>query len=108
MNISDGEIKLGTPIATYLGFTPDKFEGYLWHKANCIIISLIISKRPKQGNVSRLFERILSLGYSIAVPTPSNRMRAIVKAKGFVQTWQWDDLWEGYIELWVKPSSIQK
>lgn len=105
MNIPDGEITLGTPTAIYLGFTPDKFAGYLWRQANRIIISLIISKYPGQGNLSSLFARILSLGYDVAVPTPSSRMRTIMEAKGFVQEWQWDDFYEDHVELWVSPSS---
>lgn len=101
MNIPDGEIKLGTPGAAYLAFTPDKFEGYLWRTGNRITISLIISRHPGQGNLSSLFERILSLGYDVAVPTPSNRMRAILKAKGFVQTWEWAEVYKEHVELWV-------
>lgn len=97
-----GEIALGTPAAEYLGFAPDKFEGCLWHRDNRITISLIISKHPRQGNLSRLFSRILSLGYEVAVPTPSIRMRNIVEAKGFLQTWEWSDLFEEDVELWVK------
>lgn len=69
-----------------LGFTSDKFMGYLFHVGGYITISFIESKVPGQGNLSKLFDRIQELGLGIRVPTPFPLMEHIVKKKGFKMT----------------------
>lgn len=64
------------------GFSPDKFEGYLTKQGKFMWISFIMSKQPKKGNLKVLFDKIESLGYTIIVPTPSNRMMEICKKRG--------------------------
>jgi len=81
--MSEFEIVLDTPFAKELGFTSDKFDGYLWRKDNYIIISFIISLKEGQGNLSNLFKTIQSKGYGIKIPTPFARMKAICIIKGF-------------------------
>jgi len=85
-----------------LGFTSDKFDGWLWRKDRYIYISFIISKQPRRGNLRRLFKRILELGYGIKVPTPLGLMRAIVRKYGFKQTVEtFEEIGEP-VEVWVK------
>jgi len=79
-------IDIGTDFANELGFTRDKFMGYLWYKDNYVTISFIESLNPSKGNLSKLFDRIQELGYGIYVPTPFARMRSIIEKKGFKQT----------------------
>ena len=85
----NGMIALGDDFANVLGFTEDKFSGYLWRPETIneedkhITISLITSKKPGHGNLIALFDKIKDMGYSIVVPTPSNRMEAICAEYGF-------------------------
>ena len=78
-------IYLDDPFAKELGFTSDKFSGWLGKQDNYIYISFIESLQPGQGHLSELFENILKLGYGIKVPTPFAHMKAILKKKGFKQ-----------------------
>ena len=81
---TDGIIKLDGKRGKRLGFTSDLFDGYLWKRDKRIIISFIESRDPGKGHLKALFDRIESLGYTIAVPTPSNRMRMICEKRGMV------------------------
>lgn len=79
-------IDLDTPEAHEIGFTSDKFDGYLWKGDHHITISVITSRHPGQGNLSRLFDAIQAKGLGIRVPNPFPRMEAICKKKGFIKT----------------------
>ena len=79
-------IEPDTPFAQELGFTSDKFVGWLAKQEEYIYISFIESVDRRQGNLSKLFDRILELGYSIKVPAPLGLMKNIVQKKGFTQT----------------------
>jgi len=79
-------IELDSDWGQKLGFTSDKFSGYLWKDRSYIVISFIESINPGQGNLSALFDEIQKLGYGIKVPTPFVRMKAIIEKKGFTQT----------------------
>jgi len=79
-------IHLDTPFAKELGFTSDRFAGWLGKKDGYIYISFIESLHPGKGHLSELFDNILKLGYGIKVPTPFARMRAIITKKGFKKT----------------------
>ena len=94
---ADGIIKLDGKRGKRLGFTSDLFDGYLWKQAKRITISFIISLQEGRGHLKTLFDRIESLGYTIAVPTPSNRMRMICEKRGMVACR------EGDYEMMKKP-----
>jgi len=79
-------IELDSEWGQKLGFTSDKFSGYLWKNGDYVVISFIESLTQGQGNLSALFNDIQKLGYGIKVPTPFARMKAIIKKKGFTQT----------------------
>ena len=98
--MKDGIINLGTSEAEQLGFTPDKFFGYLWKTGDVIMISFIESKHEGKGNLRGLFDQIEASGFQVAVPTPSNRMRTICERRGMVPHWE-----EGYevMRKEVKP-----
>ena len=80
----DGIIDLGSPAANELGFTSDKFDGYLWRMGDEIYISLIRSKQPGQGNFSALIKAIKAAGFRPVVPTPMARMLSILKKWGYI------------------------
>ena len=84
--IEDGIIELDSPFAKKLGFTSDKFDGWLWKKGEYIYISFIISKKSKTGNFKRLLRRIEELGFGIKIPTPLGVMQYIVRKYGFKKT----------------------
>ena len=64
----DGIITLDTDRAKVLGFTSDKYEGYLWKQGDAVIVSFIVSKQ--RGNFRELVRRIHALGLTVKVPTP--------------------------------------
>jgi len=95
-------IKLDSEFGRKLGFTSDKFEGWLWRDGNDIWISFIKTKHEGRGDLSRLFETILEMGYTIKVPTPVGKMKLILINKGFKRTIEFDERTGELIEVWVK------
>ncbi len=107
-NQPDGIIELNSPFATELGFVKGKFFGYLWKDGDRITISFIESLHPGKGNLRALFDKIESLGFAIAVPTPSVRMRAICERRGMVPVMEFDPQFEDNVELMVSPRLAQQ
>ena len=110
--IEDGIIELDSPFAKKLGFTSDKFDGWLWKEGEYIYISFIISKKWKKGNFKRLLRRIEELGFGIKVPTPLGVMQYIVRKYGFRKTTEYfavtPEIKEP-CEVWVKePKKVIK
>lgn len=96
-------INAGTPYADYLGFTAERFTGYLWDKGDgAIIISLITTKKNGKGHFSELAQRIESLDKSVVVPTPLGQMRAILQRWQFVPHTEL----ETGAELWTRGGAI--
>jgi len=62
-----------------LGFTKELFDGYLWHipGSDHVIISLIVSNKPKQGNCKRLIEKLLDTYGIVKIPSPSGPMQQL-------------------------------
>jgi len=102
--LPEGQIRLGSDAANALGFTKDKFTGYLWHDGNAIYISLIESLDQGKGHLKALFDRIFELGYAVKVPTPLPLMEAILKHEGFVHTMEFDPLVGDNCDVWCKAS----
>lgn len=98
----DGIIKPDSSVGKELGFTSDKFDGYLWKIDDHIMISFIVSLDQGRGNLRNLFESIWKRGYQVWVPTPFPRMLAILKRLGFTQTFEYDDAFKSYVEIWKK------
>ena len=80
----DRIIKPDDDFAKTIGFTNDKFSGWLWEDEKYMWISLITSKYPGKGNLRVLFDKIEEHGYIIIVPIPSNRMIEICFKRGMV------------------------
>jgi len=99
--MNSGMITTDSEFGAKIGFTSDKFSGYLWRQGDRIIISLIESRIEGRGDLSRLFEAIERAGYRVAVPTPSARMQGILEHKGFAPHLERDPVM-GVVEIWEK------
>ena len=64
----DGIVKLDDANAKRIGFTSDKYDGYLWKQSDAVVVSFIVSKQ--RGNFRELVRRIHALGLTVKVPTP--------------------------------------
>ena len=101
-----GMVELGSEVANSLGFTKDKFFGYLWQddKDGTITISLIDSKDPGKGNLKKLFSTIEGKGYRIVVPNPMPQMEKILERWGYDKSTAYDKRF-GTIDLWQKKEN---
>lgn len=98
----DGGILPGSVVGNALGFTKEKFDGWLWKTGNRITISFVESKDPGKGHLRDLMDTIeLSFRYELAVPTPMRRMVSILEARGFKPVIEETD-W-GPCEVWLRP-----
>ena len=105
--MNDGIINLDAPRGNAFGFTSDKFDGYLWKRGNEIWVSFIVSRQEDCGNLSKLFDSILSQGFAIKVPTPFPHMQAILEAKDFHPTVEIKDT-VGPVRVWVKEKDVMR
>lgn len=98
--MQDGIIKLDSTEGKELGFTSDKFHGYLWKKDNTITISLIEAVNEGKGYFKKLINTILRKGYRVEIPTPLGRMKYIVKKNGYTQQMVKDKDTNDCVEIW--------
>jgi len=99
--MTDERIDLDSELAQTLGFTSDKFSGWLWLKDRIVIISFIMSLHQGKGNFSSLLRAIKNNGYKAAIPTPLGKMQAILSRKGF-KPYLVNDEEMGQVELWME------
>ena len=95
--MKNGIINLDTDRAKAIGFTSDKYEGYLWKQGDAVMVSFIVSK--KRGNFCELVRRIHALGLTVKVPTPLGAMLQILLKNEFAHTTEIDR--GGAIDVWV-------
>jgi len=104
-DIPDGMISPGDAAADALGFTLDRWsaDSYLWRTGDELTCSLMIANEPGKGAFKALVAAIEGAGLKVAVPTPSERMRAILTKWGFVGGWEpWPEMGED-VEIWRRP-----
>lgn len=82
--ISKGAIFPSSDFGVKIGFTSDKFDGYLWIEDNYILISAILSLDEHKGHLIDLFNNITKLGYGIKIFHPGKRMKFICLKYGFI------------------------
>ncbi len=99
--MKDGIIELDSEFGKEIGFTSDKFDGWLWKKRDYIYISCIESKQKIKGNLKNLFSKILEEGYGIKVPTPIGIMQDIVVRYGFSHIIEEEG--KEICDVWVQP-----
>lgn len=86
MNDGAQDARMHEPGSTFcdaIGFTADRFDGYLFEDGKVCYLSLVVAKQPGQGHFSRVLDELDKLGMEVRVPTPSIQMQAILNAKGF-------------------------
>ncbi len=84
----DGCRPAGSEFADSVGFTAERFDGYLWVTGNVCWLSLVVSRQPGLGHLSEVLRRLAVAGFEIRVPNPSDDMQAILVRKGFVPSQQ--------------------
>lgn len=103
VNIPDGIIELDSDAGKILGFTSDRFDGYLWRAGQSVSISFIQSY--ERGNFRALVARIHELGLRVDVPTPLGRMQSIVRRNNYSRRIV-NDPALGAVEVWsLAPGS---
>lgn len=103
--MKEGIIELDSDFAKEIGFTSDKFQGYLWKVEDYIYISFIKSINREQGNLSSLFSTIQEKGFGIKVPTPFPLMESICKQKGFTKTFEHHKQFNEEVDVWILEQS---
>ncbi len=81
--VPDGWHQVGTPAADAIGYTDDLFYGHFTRKGNSLIIHYIYSLNPREGNVQRLFKKLIATGWDLWVVYPCEEMQHICKKFGF-------------------------
>lgn len=99
--MSDGMVKLDSEIGKAIGFTSDKFGGYLWVNGKNLIISFIESRSKGQGSFSKLVADAEAAGYTVQVPTPLAQMEGILNRWGWTPKIVADERF-GEVELWSR------
>ena len=94
--MKDGIIILDSFRGKELGFTSDKFDGYLWKNNDEITISLIESVNQGKGNLKALFDKITEMGFKICVPTPFPRMEMICEKYGMKKIIKQDSMFASF------------
>lgn len=106
-DLLDGIINLDTDRAKVLGFTSDKYDGYLWKQGDAVMVSFIMSKQ--RGNFRELVHRIHALGLTVKVPTPLGRMQEILMKNGYQHTQEpFDEELGEMVDVWVLKPYIDK
>ena len=99
--LPDGQIEPDSSVGKALGFTSDKFDGWLWKTGDRVMISMIVSLQEGKGNLRALFDAIEAQGLKVAVPTPFARMKAICKLRGYTMHIEHDHAMEP-CEVWQR------
>ncbi|MFZ2446902.1 MAG: hypothetical protein WAW37_11145 [Syntrophobacteraceae bacterium] len=90
-----------SPEAVALGYTSDKFQGYLGRKGKSVYIWQVRSRDPGKGNFSRLVQNMLASGLTVKIPTPIGKMRDFVRRGDFVPAHGFNPEGDEF-EVWVK------
>ncbi len=72
----EGCCPAGSERAQALGFTTERFQGYIWLSGSTCWLSLVVSLQPGQGHLSELIRGLLERGYEVRVPNPTEDMVA--------------------------------
>ena len=96
--MKDFKIDPDSPFGKELGFTTNKFSGWLWRKGNVIYVSFIVSLSESRGNLRNLLKNIHEKGFTIKIPTPFPRMEKICERLGFKHKTEKNEMF-GVIEI---------
>lgn len=96
----NGLVTIDSEFSKMVGFTSDKFAGYLWREGNRVLCTILACKNPCEGEVVKLFQNIEERGLHPCVPNPSRRMRRVLRKAGCVPRKERLDSLQGEVELW--------
>jgi len=101
--MKDGIIELDSPFGKEISFTSDKFKAsWLRKKGNRIYISMIWAIEKNKSYFTELVKKIKEKGYEIAISTPLGIMEYIVRKWNFKRTFEYDEKFKDWIEIWIK------
>ena len=63
--------------SSLIGWTPDKFTGYIAVDGKTVWIKVIQSKKKNMGYLRRFFESLVAKGYTVKVVSPMETMEKI-------------------------------
>jgi hypothetical protein len=87
-DVEDGVIFEDSEFGKTIGFTKNRFSGVIWKRDGHVWIGFLEDKQNDPENIFRLIDSILALGYRVACPSPSTKLRSILEVKNFVKTEQ--------------------
>jgi hypothetical protein len=102
--MTDGEVRIGDPLAEELGFTAERFDGYLWLVRTDLYVSLVDAKHIGQGHFRAFVEKALAKGLTVKIPTPLGRMEHIVRRWRFKHVTEMSEL--GPCDVWVRRKPL--
>jgi hypothetical protein len=105
--LKDSIIEVDSDEGKELGFTSDKFMGWLWKVDNSIYISFIQCINQNKGNFSELLDNIESKGYVIKVPNPLKKMKQILIKKGFQLKHEWWSDANAWVDVYIKAKGTK-
>lgn len=97
----------GQPEADELGFTTDRFDGWIGitdDQEPAVYLSFVVSKQPRQGHLRAVCDAILARGLAVKIPTPLDDMLAFMeRVGGFERTIEHAAEWDNVpVEVWIK------
>lgn len=96
-----GPYRPGTSTAERLGFTHNRFKGYIYLTGGCVWVSLVESKAPKKGHFSSFIRGLVAKGYTVKVPCPIGEMPSILKHLGFSESKETNPRNSETVSVWV-------
>ena len=95
-DIPQGKIQLGTDAADALGFCREEWsaDSYLWRENNEIWFSFLVkNETTPRGATWRLIASVEAAGFTVAVSSPSDKLRRILARKGFMPESPLREVW---------------
>jgi len=102
-------IETGTADGDALGFTENRFSGWLEQESgNRLYLHYIISRHRNEGNTQALICGWLDRGYDVRVVMPRPIMQYILKKFCFVPSLEFlPDQYSDKVEVWCRPGGTE-
>jgi len=95
-DIPQGKIQLGTDAADALGFRREEWsaDSYLWRENNEIWFSFLVkNETTPRGATWRLIASVEAAGFTVAVSSPSDKLRGLLAREGFAPVRPLREVW---------------
>lgn len=98
------KVNSGEGLADILGMTGDLFHGWFeLYQDGRLYLHYISSLYENQGNVQRLIDTWMGMGFDVYVVRPVDKMKHILEKRGFVSCYQDLEGYHGESEVMYKP-----